>query len=164
FDETGTNRVGDQYENYRHGAGCLQQRPDCRGAAGQDDVGCERGQFGSAFTNEIWITGTPTIIEAEITAVRPAQALQGLQECLTAGPTIRVVLALNHQHTNVPHTALLRARRNRPSCRSTTKNCDKLAPLHSITSSAMLIMPEGTFAVLMLITNSNFVGCNIGDL
>jgi hypothetical protein len=38
---------------------------------------------------------------------------------------------------------------------------------YSITSSAMLIMPEGTarpraFAVLVLITNSNFVGCNIG--
>src|SRR5262249_2529355 len=58
---------------------------------------------------------------------------------------------------------LLRARRERPrNCRA-SKQGDELASLHSITSSASASSPGGTvrpsaFAVLRLITSSNFVG------
>src|SRR5215831_2892860 len=60
----------------------------------------------------------------------------------------------------------LRARRERPRCRA-AEQCDELAPLHSITSSASASNLSGTsspsaFAVLRLITNSNFVGCMTG--
>src|SRR6516225_2839814 len=61
---------------------------------------------------------------------------------------------------------LLRARRERPGCRGTDQR-DEVAPLHSITSSAMASTPGGivsprAFAALRLMTNSNLVGCNTG--
>jgi hypothetical protein len=45
FDEAGGDRIADDWEHDRHGAGRLQQGPHGRGAIGQDDVGRERGQF-----------------------------------------------------------------------------------------------------------------------
>src|SRR5262249_10455721 len=64
------------------------------------------------------------------------------------------------------HHALLRARRERPSC-CAAEHCDELAPLHSITSSASASSRSGTlrpsaFAVFRLITSSNLVGCWTG--
>src|SRR5262249_60951079 len=69
-----------------------------------------------------------------------------------------------HEHTGPPHAlALLRARRERPCCRSAAEQCDELAALHSITSSARASNVAGTarpsaFARLRLITSSYFVG------
>jgi hypothetical protein len=62
---------------------------------------------------------------------------------------------------------LLRARRKRPSGGRAAEQRDELAPLHSITSSARASINGGTlrpsfFAVVRLITNSNFVACSIG--
>src|SRR5262249_51553330 len=61
---------------------------------------------------------------------------------------------------------LLRRRRERPR-RRTAEQRDERAPSHSITSSAMASSPEGivslsAFAVVALITNSNFVGWRTG--
>src|SRR5262249_43513422 len=62
---------------------------------------------------------------------------------------------------------LLRARRERPRESRAAEQRDELAPLHSITSSAMASMPGGIvrpsiLAVLRLITSSNLVGCRTG--
>jgi hypothetical protein len=62
----------------------------------------------------------------------------------------------------------LRPRRERPRGR-TAEQRDELAPLHSITSSASASNLSGisrprAFAVLRLITNSNFVDCWTGKL
>src|SRR5262249_2471043 len=64
------------------------------------------------------------------------------------------------------HRRLLRARRERPRRRAAQQRYE-LAPLHSITSSAMARMPGGTvrpiaLAVLRLRTNSNFVDWTTG--
>src|SRR5262249_15733662 len=72
--------------------------------------------------------------------------------------------------TRSPHRraiGLLRPRHERPGCRCAAESQDELAPLHSITSSATPSNLSGTsspsaFAVLRLITNSNFVGCMPG--
>src|SRR5262245_6679920 len=64
-------------------------------------------------------------------------------------------------------SALLRARRERPrGCRAAEQR-DEIAPFHSITSSARASRVGGTVipnarAVCILMTNSNFVGCNTG--
>src|SRR5262245_38453034 len=60
----------------------------------------------------------------------------------------------------------LRARRERPRRRAADER-DELAALHSITSLAVICMIIGTvrpraFAVLRLMTRSNFVGCTTG--
>src|SRR5215475_12748901 len=65
------------------------------------------------------------------------------------------------------HGRLLRARRERPrGCRAAEQR-DKLAPVHSITSSARASSVTGismpiVLAVFALITSSNFVGRSIG--
>src|SRR5262245_53241467 len=84
-------------------------------------------------------------------------------------PCVRVgiALCLDHQHADVPHPlALLRARRERPRRRAAEQR-DELAPLHSITSSAVASSVGGTVrpsirAVWWLMTNSNFDACSTG--
>jgi hypothetical protein len=74
--------------------------------------------------------------------------------------------SLSRLHTDkadAQHLGLLRPRRQRPRGRRAEKR-DKLAALHSITSSARASSVGGTsrpsaFAVLRLITNSNLVAC-----
>src|SRR5262249_38202678 len=65
------------------------------------------------------------------------------------------------------HGRLLRARRERPRHRRAAEQRDELAALHSITSSARASRLSGisrpsAFAVLRLITNSNFAGSITG--
>jgi hypothetical protein len=73
-----------------------------------------------------------------------------------------------HQHANAPHHIGLCARRERPHRRAAEQR-DERAPRHSITSSASASSRSGTsmpsaFAVLRLITNSNFVDiCSPGN-
>src|SRR5215472_18760203 len=78
-----------------------------------------------------------------------------------------VALGKPHQHADAAHPiSLLRSRCDWPRNNSAEK-CDELAPPHSITSSAVAIIDDGTvrprsFAVLRLITSSNLVGCSMG--
>src|SRR5262249_34733059 len=63
---------------------------------------------------------------------------------------------------------VLRARRQRQRSRCAAEQRDELAPLHSITSSAMASSLSGIWrpsalAVLRLITSSNLVGCSTGN-
>src|SRR5262249_50868255 len=62
---------------------------------------------------------------------------------------------------------LLPVRKSRPRGRRTAEQRDELAALHSITSSARARNDSGivrpiAFAVLRLMTSSNFVGCSTG--
>jgi hypothetical protein len=57
---------------------------------------------------------------------------------------VQVVCVCSSEHANSSHSlALLRVRGERPRCRAAKKR-DELAPLHSITSSAMESKPDGT--------------------
>src|SRR5262245_16918875 len=76
------------------------------------------------------------------------------------------------RHTRVDksndwHRRLLRARCERPCDCRTTEQPDELAPLHSITSSAVASSLSGicnpsALAATRLITRSNLVGCSTG--
>ena len=87
------------------------------------------------------------------------------------GSTTRVGASLTDTfrgaNAYLPHPlALLRARRERPRCR-TVEQRDELAPFHSITSSASdrtlsENLTPSAFAVLRLITNSNLLDCMTG--
>ena len=60
------------------------------------------------------------------------------------GVPLRIAPGESHQHTYAPHPlALLRARRERPRGHGASEQRDELAPLHSITSSAMASTPGG---------------------
>src|SRR5262245_52696378 len=92
-----------------------------------------------------------------------------LQERSDASLSFHIGCIRAHEHADAPHPlVLLRSRRERPrGCRAADQH-NEVAPLHSITSSARAISVGGTsrpsaFAVLRLMTNSNFVGCSIGN-
>ena len=72
-DEAGADRIGDDREHDRHGAGRLQQRPHGRGAMGQDDVRRERGQFRRVSANFGGIGRGPAGVDPHVAADGPAQ-------------------------------------------------------------------------------------------
>src|SRR5215475_3649565 len=111
----------------------------------------------------------PAGIDLHISADGPAKRLQPLQEGSEPCLVMRIVRRCGEEHADAPHPlALLRARRERPRCSRAAEQRDELAPLHSITSSAMASTPGGimrpsVLAVLRLTMSSNFVGCRTGS-
>src|SRR5262249_17731909 len=103
----------------------------------------------------------------DITALHPSEPLKTMPERVKADLHVGIVLGLHCQHSNAPHPlGLLRARRERPRSRA-AKQPDELAPLHSITSSAVASSLSGTvrpsiLAVEALITSSNLLDCTTG--
>src|SRR5258707_13398859 len=83
-------------------------------------------------------------------------------------PLAFAIVGNGHENANSSHRViLLRPRRKRPTGRRAAEQRDELPPPHSITSSALAsrvggISRPSVFAVLRLITRSNFVGCSTG--
>src|SRR5262245_48076595 len=117
--------------------------------------------------NELCVSLAKPNIDPEIPAFIPAEALKRLSHGRNTVGRIRVLLSGRKQDTDAPHLlALLRVCGERPR-RCAAKECDEVAPSHSITSSAMASSPGGklrpnALAVLRLITNSNLVDCTTG--
>jgi hypothetical protein len=105
----------------------------------------------------------PANVDPNVAAFHPPELLEFVSECGDEGPSLPVALGKAHQHADPPHpVALLRARCERPRRRAADER-DELAPVHSITSSAVAIRRSGTlrpsaFAVFRLIANSYLVG------
>jgi hypothetical protein len=113
------------------------------------------------------LVANPSKIDAQVGVIGPTQIPQLRGECLRRAPGFHVALGQVRHHGDPAHAiALLRPRRNRP-CRRAAEKRDELAPLHSITSSAIASTPGGmvrpsALAVLTLMANSNLVGCATG--
>ena len=105
--EASGDRIGDDREHDRHGAGRLQQRPHGRGAMGQDDVGYERGQFRRVSANFGGIGRGPAGVDAYDAADAPAQLLQPLQERPDAGLEFHIVRGCGQEYADAPHTLAL---------------------------------------------------------
>src|SRR5215831_14030494 len=134
---------------------------------GYDHVRRERRQLCCVPANFIGFGRGPARVDLHVAADAPAGLLETLQERAEAGLKFPIVRSRGQENANEAHLlALLRAHRERPRGRAADQR-DELAPPHSITSSAMAIKLGGTSrpsvrTVCMLMTNSNFVGCNTG--
>src|SRR5215472_18459060 len=118
FDEAGAYRFGDLHEHDRYRASGLQQWPRACTASGQDDVGCERGQFRRASANALGVARSPADVNANVAAIDPARLRQRLCERQDTGLPLWIVRRVRHEHADPPHAVTLRARRERPhSCR-----------------------------------------------
>ena len=163
LNETGRHHVVGQAENWN----CLRRglhdahRPgpvaDDRIDAGFDQLGC----------NVIGLVGAAektTKFDQEIPGLGKAEPGELVEKRREMGRLSRV----GAEHANAAHAArVLRARRERPRRRRAAEQRDELAPLHSITSSAMAsseggIVRPSVRAVWALMTSSNLVDCTTG--
>src|SRR5262249_16624593 len=109
----------------------------------------------------VGIAPTKACLDLDVAALCPSQFLKSLLKRCHSGLSFPIVRHC-HQQPDPPHPLrLLRARRERPRCPAANHR-HELAPVHSLTSSAMASSPGGkltpnTLAVLRLITNSNLV-------
>src|SRR5262249_27923469 len=145
----------------------LQQRCyGCGAARSHEHVGCGCDQFGRVPLNVAAIR--PACIDPQVAALAPSQLAERLCERGVPGLSLGVVCGEIREHADAPHPlALLRVRRERPAGRSTAKQRDERAAVHSITSSARAssigeISRPRALAVMRLRTNSNLVGCSTG--
>ena len=121
-------------------------------------IGCEVGQ-------SVGLVLRPAILDRHILALDVAGFTKALAEYGQIPPcTIDRPDAEEPDHR---HRRLLRACRERPSCRRAANKRDERAPPHSITLSARNTSPGGTswpmaFAVWRLMTNSMWLGCSTG--
>src|SRR5262249_53272551 len=108
----------------------------------------------------------PAILNCDIAAFDPTKFAQPLYEGVDPLPLART-RALPQKADSRQLARPLRPRRQRPRRRRAAEQRDELAPLHSITSSAVASSEVGTsmpsaLAVVRLTTRSNLVGCSTG--
>src|SRR5439155_11617663 len=78
-----------------------------------------------------------SVVDTDITPLRPSKSSQALAEPDEPRLHFRIALRATHQHPDAPHAlGLLRARRQRPSRSRAANERDELAALHSRTSLA----------------------------
>src|SRR5262249_61333734 len=106
-----------------------------------------------------------TVVNLDIATLDPTQCLQSLPE------SVKPLFGLGDracEHANSPQPLnLLCARRNRVRGGRAAEQRYELAPVHSITSSAIASTAPGSsrpsaFAALRLMTNSSLFGCTTG--
>ena len=108
------------------------------------------------------------MFDVNIAILYPSERLKSLPKRSDAGLHLGIMLGKCVQKHDPPHPRwLLRPRRERPADRRAAEQGDELAPVHSITSSAVICMINGTvrpsvFAVLRLMTSSNLTGWRTG--
>src|SRR5262249_15674499 len=169
-DHASSDRIGKIREHDRNRAGFPQERLNRGRTAGKNHVGLEIDELLCDCSHAIEVARGPAIVGAKVASLDPTKSLKGLPKGHKPSAAFRigVGIAPAHHGGKQPHTlALLRPCGERPGGRRAAEQRDELAAFHSITSSARASRLSGTvrpsaFAVLRLITNSNFVGCWTG--
>ena len=96
----------------------------------ETEVGLHRDEFLRESLYQFHVGPRPASVDPDVTALGPAELMESLAECGDEGLIFRVVLGHRHQHADPPNSArLLRARRERPRCRS-AEHTEKFAPSH----------------------------------
>src|SRR5262245_37420105 len=167
-DQAGGDRIAHLCEYDRQGAGSVLPRHHGRLIAGENSIRPHPHEFGSEASQALVIPAWPALLDVEVATFDPPEILQATAERRHAELAFGVLLRQpRNQHADAVHLlTLLCAHRERPR-RCAAEHSDELAPLHSITSSAMASTVCGTsrpsaFAALRLIANSNLVGCTTG--
>src|SRR6516225_2709640 len=164
-DETKLDRVAAGIEHDWNRSGCCPCREHRSSVRRDNDGHPTTNQFGRHPWQPIISAIRPAVFDRHVSALDIARLLQALTECIQHGPVS--VERCPVQKPYHRHRRLLRACRERPRCCRAAEQRDELAPLHSITSSAMASSPGGklrpnALAVLRLITKSNLIDCMTG--
>ena len=87
LDDTGADRIRGDHKHDWDGACRLEQPLYCQATSSQNDVWRERDQVWRVFANIVGIGFAPTIIDAHVAAIGPAQLRKPLNERRGAGPS-----------------------------------------------------------------------------
>jgi hypothetical protein len=102
----------------------------------------EMNQLFREHPRPVSVASGPTNLHPHVAAIGPTQFRKPLYETGKEGLYLRIAFVPRHEHANPPNAAdLLRAHCERPSASRYAEERDELAPLHSITSSAMASTP-----------------------
>src|SRR5215469_10155080 len=158
---------GTPNKNTGNGIGRLLGGKSAWRARRHDDIRLDANQLGRQICEAIVVPLRPSILDGDVLALDVAEFTELLTECVED-------LALQGWRGGAEvtdprsHSRLLRARRERPRGCRPAEQCDELAALHSITSSAVAssvvgIVRPSAFAVLRLMASSNLLGSWIGS-
>src|SRR6266567_275371 len=121
-DKAVVHRVGNQHEHDRCRAGLPQQRLNPGSTGSDDDFRARLDKIFRKFLHSFNVPGRPTVVDADIAAIDPAEVLKRLFKCCDTGPRLGVTHCHSHQNADLAHSAgLLRGRGERPRRRAAEK-------------------------------------------
>src|SRR5262249_43628720 len=130
-DQPAVDGIGDLDENNRHSASYFLQGFYAAPTNGDDHIRRKRHQFRGIFLIFAYIAAAPTIPDADIGIIGPAQLLQPQLERRGLKARLRIVRDPGHQHADAPHSfALRRARSERPRHSRAAEQRYERAPSH----------------------------------
>src|SRR5262249_27631250 len=158
--EPGAYGIADRDHDDGNRGGGLLGRKSCGRAVGRNDVHRATNERRRGLGESLGHSVARRIVEGDVLAFEVTEIAQPVTEGVPPGRVINDADA-----RDLPR--LLRPRRERPRRSCAAEQRDEIAPLHSITSSAMASTPGGivrpsALAVFRLITSSNFVGSITG--
>src|SRR5262249_21456820 len=164
-DQTGTKWIICYSEDNWNSRSCLLGRDDC-GSRGNNDINLEPYELLGNRGVALLLPLRPAIFDSDCSAFDPAKLMQPLHKSSNPRAPSRKI-GCTQKPDGPELRSLLRECGERPRGRRAAEQRDELAAFHSITSSASASSRSGTsmpsaFAVLRLITNSNFVDCWTG--
>src|SRR6516165_7041303 len=165
-DQAGTDRVAETNEDDRDYCCDLFCRNCGRGSLGDNDIDLESDELSSDFAEAFVASLRPANLDCDGSVLDPAKLAHSLHKGGDPSALCRRYSAA-YEPDGRELCRLLRAHREWPHHRRAAEQRDKLAPFHSITSSARASNAGGTSsprarAVTRLMTNSNLVGCVTG--
>src|SRR6516164_1991506 len=135
--EAVADRVGDQREYNRDGLRLAGKRGCCRGRRCQQHVGLQPDKLSCECVQQIDVAAALAYPDPHIAAFGPAELGKTPREFREQCLTFWIGGGITHEHPDPPNLiGLLRASSDRPTDHCAAKQRDKLAPSHSITSSA----------------------------
>src|SRR5262249_23752228 len=161
---TKADRVGDVDKHDRNRTSFpLQCNCHCARIC-EDHIGVQGDQLFREYLSAPRANSCEPIFEVNISAFRPSASFKAMPEHRSARLRFWLILFEVHEHADAPHVLLLRPRRERPRGRRAADKRDELAPLHSITSSAIASSLSGmvrpsALAVLRFRNIWTFVDC-----
>ena len=132
-DEAAADRIGKEPENDGNGARLLQQLRSGGRALRKNEVRLQRDEFLGELLHQFLVERRPASFDPNVAAIRPPELLKSVPECCDKALCLQVAFGKSHQHSDPPHRlGLLRAHRERPSCRRSANQRDELASLHCL--------------------------------
>jgi hypothetical protein len=119
-DESRADRVGDRHEHDRDRLRLPLYRSGHGGRACDNHIGLQVDQFFREHLHPLGAAGGPTNVDPHIAAIGPTQLRKPARQPGRIGLRLRIVFIELDKHADPAHPiVLLRARRERPNCRST---------------------------------------------